>query len=203
MNVFKDSFLMKIMRWLLSRFERIQKSFFGTFRDRAFREVLRDNVPFFVVALVVIGFMFGLLADFSGRGSECKKITNDTEQYFCYLNSSVVHQDIEICDRIGASDERNGCRVYFAIQTRNFASCDFVARNEQRQFCYANVAFAKRDDEECGKVMHVEYRDECYERLALVERNESLCMPMSTPDLRVQCVSMVQKAIVAQKKSSS
>ena len=164
--------------------------------NHALKEVVRENVPFFVVAIVVVGFMVALLADFSGRASACKYEKNETQQYFCYLNTSVSEHDVRICNKIFASDERNGCFVYYAIQTRDFTPCDFILKSDSKDFCYSHVAFAKRDSELCSGVQFMPRRDGCYERLAISERNETVCMTVSSESGRASCVSYVENAII-------
>ncbi len=163
--------------------------------NRALREVARENIPFFVVAILVLGFMVALLVDFSNSASICKYERNETKQYLCYLNVSVQEQDVRICNKI-RGDERNGCFQYYAIQTRDFTPCTLISDSGSEDFCYANVAFAKRDNDLCADVKTASYRDGCYERFAIFERNETLCTLVGNESGKASCVSEVQKSII-------
>jgi len=167
--------------------------------NRVVREVVRENIPFFVVAILVLGFMVALLVDFSNSASICKYERNETKQYLCYLNVSVQEHDVRICNNIGGN-ERKGCFQYYAIQTRDFTPCTLISDSSSEDFCYANVAFAKRDNELCADVKTASYRDECYERFAIAERNETLCTFAGNESSKTSCVSEVQRSISGQKR---
>ncbi len=162
--------------------------------NHALREVARENIPFFAVAVLVLGFMVVLLVDFSNSASICKYERNESKQYLCYLNFSVQEHDVRICNNI-RGNERNGCFQYYAIQTRDFTPCTLIADSGSEDFCYANVAFAKRDNELCADVKTASYRDGCYERFAVSERNETLCNLVVNESSKTSCFSEVQKSI--------
>jgi len=119
--------------------------------------------------------------------SNCDSITDQYEQYRCYLSTAEQTRDSSLCRNPLYVPWKDECLYGVAKASQDASVCSKIVGQGTKDLCYYHLGQLKQDPSLCNNMNDKRYKDDCYFEIAVSKKNPDSCKYLYYGERKLWC----------------